>query len=103
MLRRLAILLLALATFVGAPATAVAADADALDLIAQSQNGGLSETPRPSGGLTESASPATPAAAAEPSELPFTGTDPRITLLLGLAALLAGAGLRLRTGDARDF
>ncbi len=36
-------------------------------------------------------------------ELPFTGSDPRITMLLGAAAALAGAGLRLRTGDARDF
>lgn len=42
-------------------------------------------------------------ATASADTLPFTGSDPRITLLLGAAALLAGAGLRLRTGDARDF
>lgn len=100
MTRRLATLLLAVAALGGAPAAAGAAGA--VDLIAQGENGGLSQTPRPSGGLTESASPAA-SAAAEPGELPFTGTDPRITMLLGVAALLAGAGLRLRTGDARDY
>lgn len=82
-------------------------------LTAQTSNGTLSETPTAAtggsagtgtepGGGGESPSPADkPTASAD--VLPFTGSDPRITLLLGVAALLAGAGLRLRTGDARDF
>lgn len=35
------------------------------------------------------------------TQLPNTGADPRVLALLGLALLLAGAGLRLRTRDAR--
>jgi hypothetical protein len=31
------------------------------------------------------------------------GSDQRITMLLGFAAILAGAGIRLRTRDARDY
>jgi hypothetical protein len=54
-----------------------------------------------SGSATSSTSAGSTGAVAD--SLPFTGSDPRITLLLGLAAVLAGAGLRLRTGDARDF
>jgi LPXTG-motif cell wall-anchored protein len=34
------------------------------------------------------------------SELPNTGSDPRLLLLAGVALLLAGVGLRLRTADA---
>lgn len=103
--RRLATSLLAAVLIFGMPGAAQAADA--ADLFAQSQNGGLSEAPKPAGGgISESAKPSAPtstASAADPAELPFTGTDPRITLLLGFAALLAGAGLRMRTGDVRDY
>ena len=35
-----------------------------------------------------------------PRELPNTGTDPRILFLAGLAVMLIGFGLRLRTADA---
>lgn len=100
--RRLATLMLASALLGAAPAVAAASDAS--ELLAQGNNGGLTDNPRPTGGLSESATPAGKAeVAAAAEELPFTGSDPRITLLLGAAALLAGAGLRLRTGDARDF
>ena len=33
-------------------------------------------------------------------ELPNTGTDPRLLFLAGVALMLLGAGLRLRTADA---
>jgi LPXTG-motif cell wall-anchored protein len=35
------------------------------------------------------------------AQLPNTGADPRVLALLGLALLLAGVGLRLRTRDGR--
>lgn len=94
----------------GAPATGTLSDdpADAA-VTAQTPKGTLSDTPTAakqsdrssasSGADSGSSSTASDVADA----LPFTGSDPRITLLLGVAALLAGAGLRLRTGDARDF
>jgi LPXTG-motif cell wall-anchored protein len=37
------------------------------------------------------------------SELPNTGSDPRLLLLAGVALLLAGVGLRLRTADAELY
>jgi len=37
------------------------------------------------------------------SELPNTGTDPRMLFLGGLALTLIGFGLRLRTADAEDY
>jgi hypothetical protein len=115
--RRSLVALLAAGLLLSAPAGALAANPDALfasaasgtlsntptadtSLAATDSQGTLSGTPTPSGekqGGTKAA--AAPAA----STLPFTGSDPRITLLLGVAALLAGAGLRLRTGDARDY
>jgi len=36
-------------------------------------------------------------------ELPNTGSDPRLLLLVGLALLLCGVGLRLRTADAELY
>ena len=38
--------------------------------------------------------------AAASGELPDTGTDPRVLFLAGIALMLLGAGLRLRTADA---
>ncbi len=38
--------------------------------------------------------------AASGSELPNTGSDPRLPGLLGVALILLGVGLRLRTADA---
>lgn len=38
-----------------------------------------------------------------PSELPDTGSDPRMLFLAGLALTLVGFGLRLRTVDADDY
>lgn len=94
----------------GAPATGTLSDdpADAA-VTAQTPKGTLSDTPtaaKKTGGSSESSganSADAPTASDVADALPFTGSDPRITLLLGVAALLAGAGLRLRTGDARDF
>jgi LPXTG-motif cell wall-anchored protein len=37
------------------------------------------------------------------SELPNTGTDPRMLFLAGLALTLLGFGLRLRTADADEY
>lgn len=37
------------------------------------------------------------------SELPNTGSDPRLLFLTGLALTLVGLGLRLRTVDADDY
>ncbi len=47
------------------------------------------------------ATPAPKAAAA--TNLPDTGSDPRMLFLTGLALSLLGAGLRLRTVDADDY
>ena len=38
-----------------------------------------------------------------PGELPNTGTDPRLLMLLGSALVLTGVGLRLRTIDPNAF
>jgi LPXTG-motif cell wall-anchored protein len=46
---------------------------------------------------------ASPAAPAPASDLPNTGSDPRMLFLTGLALSLLGAGLRLRTVDADDY
>ena len=40
---------------------------------------------------------------ASSSELPNTGSDPRMLFLTGLALTLVGFGLRLRTVDADDY
>ncbi|MDP1847939.1 MAG: LPXTG cell wall anchor domain-containing protein [Solirubrobacteraceae bacterium] len=37
------------------------------------------------------------------TDLPDTGSDPRMLFLAGLAMSLLGAGLRLRTVDADDY
>jgi len=37
------------------------------------------------------------------SELPNTGTDPRLLFLCGVALTLLGVGLRLRTADAELY
>jgi LPXTG-motif cell wall-anchored protein len=47
--------------------------------------------------------PATPPQAAPATDLPDTGSDPRMLFLGGLAMSLLGAGLRLRTVDADDY
>ncbi len=41
-----------------------------------------------------------PPAAPDGSDLPNTGSDPRLLLLVGAALTLLGVGLRLRTADA---
>lgn len=65
---------------------------------------GLSQTPNlgSAGAGTAAAGPSAPAAAAPALSgrpLPNTGSDPRLLVLAGLALLLAGIGLRLRTAD----
>lgn len=47
--------------------------------------------------------PGEPAERPDTSELPNTGSDPRMLFLAGLAMSLLGAGLRLRTADADDY
>jgi LPXTG-motif cell wall-anchored protein len=91
---------------------------------ASNDGGGLSDSP-PVGGSSGSSGSGTPpssdgatagaAGPAEPSgttavateqtpgELPNTGADPRVLLLLGSALLLSGIGLRLRTIDPDAF
>jgi hypothetical protein len=111
--RRALTLIAAAGLALAVPAWANAAtDADAL--LAQSNTGTLTAqgiaAGEDTGGLSKNAKPSAKSASTDAAsdgvaadELPFTGSDPRITLLLGLAALLAGAGMRMRTGDARDF
>ena len=91
--------------------------AGAEDLLAQSNTGTLTADGIAAGGdtgsLSSQAKPATKSHSSSGStaassgssadQLPFTGSDPRITLLLGLAAVLAGAGLRLRTRDPLSY
>jgi len=43
--------------------------------------------------------PAPAPAPAEPGALPNTGSDPRLLFLAGVALMLFGVGLRLRTAD----
>lgn len=59
-----------------------------------------STAPAPTTGTAGTAS-ATPAAGGD--QLPNTGSDPRLLLLLGAAFVLTGAGLRLRTIDPDAF
>jgi LPXTG-motif cell wall-anchored protein len=61
---------------------------------------GVSSTPPVP--LTDAKSGTTPASTAS-SELPNTGSDPRMLFLAGLALTLLGFGLRLRTADADDY
>lgn len=44
-----------------------------------------------------------PAPARKASELPNTGSDPRLLFLAGVALTLFGVGLRLRTADAELY
>lgn len=92
----------------GAPSTGTLSDDPAdVAVTAQTPKGTLSDTPTEakSGGASDDSDSGSGSSTASDvaDALPFTGSDPRITLLLGVAALLAGAGLRLRTGDARDY
>lgn len=74
----------------------------------QSDGGGSTLTQDPDLGGSEtppSTPPTTPPATdpgtntATPATLPYTGSDPRLLILAGLALLLSGLGLRLRTAD----
>jgi LPXTG-motif cell wall-anchored protein len=64
------------------------------------------QPPVPLGTGTTATTPAPPAATTAPpaaaagNELPNTGADPRLLLLLGAALTLLGVGLRLQTADA---
>jgi LPXTG-motif cell wall-anchored protein len=62
---------------------------------------GLSQNPN----LGTPTTPTTPTTPSTPSpsngSLPKTGSDPRLLILAGLAMVLAGLGLRLRTADER--
>jgi LPXTG-motif cell wall-anchored protein len=53
--------------------------------------------------LPGDATPEPAAAPAVATDLPNTGSDPRMLFLTGLAMSLLGAGLRLRTADAGDY
>lgn len=58
---------------------------------------GLTQDPNLGGGSTSSGSSTFVPSAA--GTLPNTGSDPRLLILAGLALLLSGLGLRLRTAD----
>jgi LPXTG-motif cell wall-anchored protein len=67
-----------------------------------SQSGGLSQTPNLGSSSSTAPAPATvPAGTTASGTLPNTGSDPRLIVLAGLALLLFGIGLRLRTADER--
>jgi LPXTG-motif cell wall-anchored protein len=72
-----------------------------------SSDNGLTQTPNlssgsSSGSSTSSGTSVTPTTTGTTSgSLPNTGSDPRLIMLAGLALLLAGAGLRLRTADEK--
>jgi LPXTG-motif cell wall-anchored protein len=67
-----------------------------------SQSGGLSQTPNLGSSGSTAPAPATAAAGTTASgTLPNTGSDPRLIVLAGMALLLFGIGLRLRTADER--
>lgn len=57
-------------------------------------------TPIPEDGSNVSPQPPVRLDGPSSSELPNTGTDPRLMFLAGLAMTLLGVGLRLRTADA---
>ena len=91
-LRRLAVVPLAVVML------AFPAAAGAQNSTIPEDGAGVSTTP-PVPLPGESAAPA-PAPA---TDLPNTGSDPRMLFLSGLALSLLGAGLRLRTVDADDY
>jgi LPXTG-motif cell wall-anchored protein len=49
---------------------------------------------------TPPAAPAPPSSPSADGTLPNTGSDPRVLFLAGVALMLFGVGLRLRTADA---
>ena len=113
--RRALTLIVAASLALGTPAIARAASSNADALLAQSNTGTLtadgiaagkdtgtlSSDPKAAAKGSSSTSSSNSGAVAD--QLPFTGSDPRITLLLGAAAILAGAGIRLRTRNVNDF
>lgn len=114
--RRALTLLAAAGLVLATPAWAGAASAESLlargdtgtltadGIAAGGETGTLTQDATPAGsGSSSSSSSSSSSTAAAADQLPFTGSDPRITLLLGVAAVLAGAGMRMRTGDARDY
>lgn len=102
-------------TLAGAPAASALSPVERVIAQTEETESNLSQTP-PTSGLSAQNEPEAGSLTSDPpsvpgrqeareqsGELPFTGSDPLMTLLLGGAALLTGAGLRLRTGDARDY
>jgi LPXTG-motif cell wall-anchored protein len=83
---------------------ALPAAASAQNSTIPEDGAGVSTTPPvPLPGDATPDSPAAPGAAAAATDLPNTGSDPRMLFLTGLAMSLLGAGLRLRTADADDY
>jgi LPXTG-motif cell wall-anchored protein len=64
---------------------------------------GSGTTPAAGSGAGTATGPATPSQSAPARSLPNTGSDPRLLALLGVALLLVGIGLRLRTLDPDAF
>lgn len=60
---------------------------------------GLSQSANLGSSSSTSSSTVTATAPAATGQLPNTGSDPRLIVLAGLALLLFGIGLRLRTAD----
>jgi len=114
--RRLPLLLVAGVLAVGAATPASAQSQDG-DLVALAQTGGparakppLTHWPRTSrpgsssaqsGGSGSDSSYKSDVPRATTTRLPYTGADARVVGLLGLALVLLGIGLRLRTADVR--
>ena len=115
--RRLSLLLVAGVLALGAAAPASARSQDG-DLVARAQTDGsaraepsLTHRPRTSrsgsssaqssGSGSRSSSHQSGTSDATTTRLPYTGADARLVGLLGLALVLLGIGLRLRTADVR--
>ena len=103
LLRRIAVLLAAI--LLCAPAAAIAQTPTS---TIEQEGAGVSTQPPvdlgPGDDEPQANTPPPPAAApADPaagSDLPNTGSDPRLLFLAGVALMLFGVGLRLRTADA---
>jgi LPXTG-motif cell wall-anchored protein len=94
-LRRVAVLLAALALCVPAVAVAQAGT------VTQGASGVSTQPPVSLDGDDSEPKPAPkPPPPSRSGELPNTGSDPRLLFLVGVALTLLGVGLRLRTADA---
>jgi LPXTG-motif cell wall-anchored protein len=86
----------------GGSSTTTGSSGSSSSSATSSQSGALSQTPNLGSSSSTVPAPATaPASTTASGTLPNTGSDPRLIVLAGLALLLFGIGLRLRTADER--